>query len=271
MSGTTLPLKVRFLSPVLRRLRPAWLASWVKRLAGIQRVVIRVESDLAFLVDPVSQFGNLLIRCGAYEPALASVLKRFLHPGNTFVDIGANEGYFTVLGSLLVGPTGRVLAVEPQSRLRLILQENCKLNGLSNVKLIRAAISDVAGTSEFHLSPDMNTGSSGLSRGTRYRVATERVCVTTLSQLLAQERVEHVDLLKMDIEGYEYEAILGSEELFSRGVVRALAVELHPWAMESRARDPNRIAQMLFASGYRQVVVDGYPVFLRESAKPDSL
>jgi FkbM family methyltransferase len=251
MSETTLPLKVRFFGPVLRRIRPAWLASSLKRVMGIRRVVVRTKAG-AFCVDPVSHFGHGLIRDGDYEPRMGEILRHFLPPGGTFMDVGANEGFFSVLAASLVGPSGRVIAVEPQRRLHPWLEENFRLNDLHNVRLVRAAVSDAEGMADLYLSPDVNTGSTGLTRSTRYRVGTEAVRTATLAQLVAEAGVGRIDLMKMDIEGFEYEAILGSEGLFRGGEVRALAVELHPADMLGRGRDPRRIADMLRACGYRK-------------------
>jgi FkbM family methyltransferase len=262
MVSAALPLKVRALGPALRRLRPASLASSIKRLAGIERVVIEVDGD-RFRVDPISHLGHCLIRDGVYEPGMAQVLRRFLAPGATFVDVGANEGYFSVLAGRLVGPPGRVIAVEPQRRLRPVLEENVRLNALANVRLFMLAVSDTEGSARLHLSPDVNTGTTGLARATRYPVATDEVRTTTLARLLQDAAVATVDLMKIDIEGFEHEAILGSLDLFRRGAVRALVLELHPPALTRRGLDALRLTTALQECGYREQHVAGRTVFGR--------
>src|SRR5712691_7712955 len=213
MMSAQMPLKVRLLRPILLRVRPAFLAAFIKQLIDIERMVVQTEVG-SFLVDPISNLGDSLIRQGLYEPGMVETLKRFLSPGSVFVDVGANEGFFTVLGGSLVSASGRVIAIEPQRRLRTVLEQNLKLNGLSSVALYQVAVSNTEGMAELHLSPDTNTGASGLACPTRYRVATQPVRTVTLTQLLADAEVEQVDLMKMDIEGFEYEAVLGSRELF---------------------------------------------------------
>src|SRR5437867_4039784 len=151
------PLKVRLLRPFLMRLRPALLAAFVKQLIDIRRMVVRTQVG-SFLVDPISNLGDALIRQGLYEPGMVETLKRFLSPGSVFVDVGANEGFFSVVGGSMVSASGSVIAIEPQTRLRTVLEQNLKLNGLSNVALYQVAVSNSEGVVELYLSPDTNTG-----------------------------------------------------------------------------------------------------------------
>jgi FkbM family methyltransferase len=245
------------------RIRPALLADFIKRVVKIDRMVVATSVG-SFLVDPISYLGDSLIRKGMYEREMVETLKRFLSPGSVFVDVGANEGFFTVLGGSLVSASGRVVAVEPQTRLREVLEHNLKLNAVSNVALYQVAVSNTEGTADLHLTPNINTGASALVRPTRYRVATQPVRTITLTQLLADAKVEQVDLMKMDIEGFEYEAILGSRELFRAGRIAALALELHPDAMRGRGIDPNEIVDFLQSCGYREDCSQGNTVFVRD-------
>src|SRR4051795_13108866 len=112
MTDGRLPLRVRFLGPILRRIRPALLASYLKRLLRIKRVVVRTGAG-AFFVDPISHLGAQLIDTGEYEPDMMATLEKHLSAGGVFVDVGANEGYFSVEAGRIVGPSGRVVAVEP--------------------------------------------------------------------------------------------------------------------------------------------------------------
>ena len=196
---------------------------------------------------------------------MVKTLKRFLPPGSNFVDVGANEGYFSVLGASLVGECGRVVAVEPQIRLKPVIENNFKLNGVRNATLYGVAVSNIEGIADIYLSPDMNTGSSGLISPNRYRVAKQQVRTVTLAQLLASAAIDKVDLMKMDIEGFEYEAVLGSKELFRDGRINAFALELHPESMRRRGIDPREIVDFLQRFGYREDNSTGNTVYLRRN------
>jgi hypothetical protein len=83
-------------------------------------------------------------------------------------------------------------------------------------------------------------------------VQTKRVPKNTLEQLLAKEGLSHVDLMKVDIESFEYEALLGSRDVFRLHRVRALALKLHPTILAERDKDANDITKMLTGYGYRR-------------------
>lgn len=233
----------------LVRLRPAPLGSLLKRLLGIRRRIVATPAG-RFCIDPASDFGFRLLTDGAYEPELTAAFRSLLAPGRTCVDIGANEGWFSVLAAGLTGEADRVVAVEPQARLQPVLAANFALNGLDRIRLEAAAVSDRKGEASFFLAPDTNTGASALSCCTRYRLPSQRVRTCTLAELLDKHNLDKVDLLKMDIEGHEHEAILGSPEVFTRGRVRHLALEVHPHLLHQRGRHPGAVQAFLEDSGY---------------------
>jgi FkbM family methyltransferase len=189
-----------------------------------------------------------------------------MRPGGTFADVGANEGYFSVVGSRIVGPNGRVLTVEPQKRLHAVLKRNFMLNSSNNVTVFAAAVSDANGVAELNLAPSMNTGASSLMRRTRYTPERELVPTQTLSEIIDQSGVGRVDLLKMDIEGWEYEAILGSRTIFETGLIRALCLELHTDHLRARGLDSRLVTTFLVDCGYRHAPEFETLVFLLSDA-----
>ena len=215
-----------------------------------------------FFVDPVSLLGIALSKRGCYEPEMHSTLRQFLGRGKTFVDLGANEGYFTVIGAKLCQAEGRVIAIEPQHRLLPVIEENLRLNGLTNASLVNAALSDTPGQVTLHLTSDTNSGGSGLHRHTAYSLPTQEVAAMTLAQVLDQQKIDHVDLMKVDIEGFEYEALLGSPDVFHQHRILALALELHPTILAERGKNAGDIEQMLASTGYRKTETFGNSVWL---------
>jgi FkbM family methyltransferase len=235
---------------LLMRIRPAPLASLIKRMLGIHRCEITTNEG-TFWVDPASPAGLELADTGVYDPTTLAVIRGIVRPGDTFIDIGANEGYFSVVASRLVGPSGRVLAVEPQLRLAPVLARNLALNLCNNVSVVQAAVSDHSGTATLHLTPDMNNAASGLASPTRYRIATQPTPLMTLADLMARAPGAS-PVLKMDIESFEHEAIHGGEAVFRAGAVRALILELHYTMLGKRKLDVEAVPRLLRACGYEQ-------------------
>ncbi len=244
-----LTLSQRCLQSVLMRVRPAPIAALLKRALGIRRTVIDTPHG-KFWIDPITILGSDLSNCGVYEKGMVRTLEKFLPKAGTFIDAGANEGYFTILGAKLCGPSGRVIAIEPQKRLLPVIAENLRLNGLEWARVLNVAIADRPGLATIHLAADTNSGATGLHREFRYRRPTQQVMTQTLAGILDSENIGGVDFIKMDIEGFEYEAVLGSRDVFRQHRVRVLALDLHPRILANRGKDISDITKMLAECGY---------------------
>src|SRR5262249_23789681 len=133
------PFQMAFYTAALR-VRPAQLSAIVKRILNIRRLCVQAKTGDRFLVDPVSVLGAHLIRESEHEPGWTRALQHVLRPGDIFLDVGGNEGYFSVLASKLVAH-GRVHCIEPQSRLQSIIENNLALNSRTNVLVHRIALS----------------------------------------------------------------------------------------------------------------------------------
>lgn len=234
----------------LMGIRPAPLAALLKAVLRVRRVEA-TTAEGRFWLDPASYLGLALLETGVYEPDMLAVVDRFVRPGSTFVDVGANEGYFSVAAARRAGPSGRVFAVEPQTRLRAVLEKNFALNACDRVELAPYAVSDRPGVAALHLTPGVNNSASSLIRPTRYPLSRQTVQCLTLAEIFRRHGIAACDLLKVDIEGWEYEAVLGSPDLFRSGAVKALALELHPPLLVRRGLDSAKITDFLAECGYR--------------------
>jgi FkbM family methyltransferase len=161
---------------------------------------------------------------GSEEPELQAELARILRPGDTFYDVGANVGFMALVGAQLVGPTGRVVAFEPNPRLAAAARANAALNGLAQVEVHELALADHEGTARFVV-PEESSGAHLAavqdSAGESFDVA-----VTTLDAFLARSACPPPTAIKLDVEGAEVLALQGMRAtLAAHGP--ALAVELH--------------------------------------------
>lgn len=254
----------RLIFKALMRIRPAILADQIKRIIGVHRLVVETDQG-RFFVDPCSNLGWQLCEQGAYESGMRLTIEEYLPRGGVFVDLGANEGYFSVVAAQRCGNEGRVVAIEPQLRLLPILQENLRLNHLHTVRVLNVAVTDHSGEVTLHLTPTMNSGASGLYRSAKYPLSTQTAAARTLAQILDDEELPRVDLMKVDIEGFEYEALLGSRSVFADRRIRVLALELHPTILASRGKDAREIVAMLEAAGYALTQQHGNDVWIARS------
>lgn len=150
--------------------------------------------------------GSSIHRCwmGLYEYRKQTLISHAVQPNRVFYDIGANVGFYTLLGSLLVGG-GKVFAFEPLPRNLGYLRQHLALNHIHNVEVLELAVSDEDAAALFE---EESTGSMGhLSEAGRIKVQT-----VTLDSLLQQGKILPPDYIKMDIEGTELRALKGAQQ-----------------------------------------------------------
>ena len=205
-----------------------------------------------FYIDPISNFGNAILTDKSYEKDVIESLEGILKKEDTFIDLGANEGFFSILASRLVGTEGKIISIEPQSRLQAVLFRNILENTAYNINVFQRAVSDSEGIATISLAPDTNTGSSGMFRVTKYKNPTEDVLQITLSRFIGLLNIDRIKLIKIDIESFEYEAILGSKDIFEQNIIENIALELHPHILEARGKSGSEILEFLHAAGYRE-------------------
>ncbi len=258
------PLLFRMLAPVVRRL-PRGRFRVAAALTGRARTpfVARLPRRLGghrFVCDVRDANARDAYLAGIYEPQETMIIRELLTPGATFVDVGANWGYHSLIASAIVG-AGRIVAVEPDPMMRAILEENVGLNQLANVTILPMAAWNAETTLQMQ-SFDPGAGNFGLSRVVDDRESpgpTEAVRAGRLDDALRELGIDDVTVMKMDIEGAEGQALEGLGEFLRSRRVRALLLELHPAALLSFGRTTTAIEELLSESGYRGRAVDHSP------------
>ena len=153
------------------------------------------------------------------DPMLLSLVAEIVRPGDIVWDIGANVGLFSFASSVAAGPSGRVLAVEPDSLLVRMLRRSAATNpGHAPVDVIPVAVSDVLDISAFHIARRNRSTSHldgfGTSQTGGVRT-TELVPTVTLDWLAA--RFSRPDVIKIDVEGAELKVLAGAADVLQMG------------------------------------------------------
>ncbi|MBK8469817.1 MAG: FkbM family methyltransferase [Actinomycetales bacterium] len=186
---------------------------------------------------------------GSYETTTRRVLEMVVAPGSTVVDVGANVGYFTMLAALLTGPTGRVVAFEPEPRNHALLVANVAENKLDQVHVIRAACADRVGTHELAV----NTAESGWHRlvaadGSSNGLKRVPVTLTTVDAVLGDARV---DVVKIDVEGHEGSVLAGMARTLAANPGVTVILEHSPAQARLAGLDPAAPLHQLAEAGLR--------------------
>lgn len=193
------------------------LASWRLRCSlGIPATVRLRESKTKMFLPPLWRGNSKIIFTFRenYELELTR-LHRLLSPGQTFADVGACYGIYTLVGSQLVGESGQVLAFEPARQSFEVLERNIALNSLRNVRAYHLALFDQKGTARLFHHADTTRNSLGeTGRGNK---DFEEVPTATLDSVVQylDGRLKGIDVIKMDVEGAEEKVLRGARTVLA--------------------------------------------------------
>lgn len=222
-------------------------------------LVTQFDGDLRLRLRPGDVVGRRFFVWQIYEPEVTSWLKKTLKPGMIFFDVGANLGIFTLLAAKCVGPTGQVHVFEPSKSMVSELGANITINQLQNVEVNAVAVGDSAGVIHF---PRYETGSEAYGSivrrpwpGTKI-LGYDDVPVLTLDEYVSSQKIERVDVIKMDIEGAEFLALQGAKSLLSQEDAPSLIIELADFNMQDTLYNSKSILHYLADLDYSLFLVD---------------
>jgi FkbM family methyltransferase len=213
----------------------------------LQQLLRPFVPNVGLRIRHVDETSQLEVRCRehlgliargakAYEPQYVSVIKTLLNLGDTVFDIGANIGFYSVLFSNWVGSRGRVVAYEPDSANLKLLRRNLELNGCQNAAVRPVALSNESGRELFSVDRVTRStghlGSGATYGGTIFGTGKEDL-VSVVASTLDDEVREYgaPNLIKMDIEGGEYNALTGGIRTL-RSHRPLIVSELNTWSQE---------------------------------------
>jgi FkbM family methyltransferase len=184
-----------------------------EKCRGMAEVCV-VRDGIVFVAQPAVPVGWHVAFFGTYEPELREIFRAVLPMGGVAIDIGANVGWHTLLMARLVGPGGRVLAAEANPSVRSRLQDNLNLNRFEQAEVIPYAIADTEGVVEFY-GPEADDADSGnghiVTDGAGAKRGIIRVETRRLDTIASMAKIDRLDLIKIDVEGFEWSVLQGGE------------------------------------------------------------
>jgi FkbM family methyltransferase len=196
-----------------------------------------------------------LVLDGLWEAHVTDWLQKTLRPGQIFVDVGANVGYFTLLGGLLVGRQGRCVGIEAHPRLAELLQRNVVMNGLYGYVTTwqRAAWSETTDLKLYtrqNFAGNSSAGSIGSEALDRLGDTEEiiEVHAVRLDDLLAD--LPRVDVIKVDVEGAEVHVFTGLSRILAANPAITIMFEWAPAQIEAVGDDPGSLVDLLTGHGF---------------------
>lgn len=187
---------------------------------------------------------------GTWEPHISNWISRRLKPGDLFIDIGANVGYYSLLAAHLVGAEGRVIAIEPSPSIRAKLQNNIDLNSYRNIDVLGYAISSERGKIPFYMGPPESIGMSSMLQRDELTYEGEVECCP-LGDLVDAETWQRAHIVKIDVEGAELEVVKSLLPLLPRAHPDLeIYVEISPQWMEDGGDGAESLMSLLGKQGF---------------------
>ncbi len=205
--------------------------------------------------DPVVS-GALALR--VYENREIRFFKSVCKPGMTFLDVGANVGLYTALALPRIGSTGRVVALEPDRESFEYLRKTVLANGADNVTCVRKAAADFSGVSKLFVS-ESNRGDNRLYKS-ELSMGSYEVEVAPLDVLLKELGIATVDLVKIDVQGFEGHVLRGMRETIARSPNLTILMEFWPHGLRCAQTDPAELLSDLENMGLRILELNLRPV-----------
>jgi FkbM family methyltransferase len=202
---------------------------------------------------------------GIWEPQLTRFVSRRLRPGDTFVDVGANVGYFTLLASRLVGPSGAVVAVEASPTTYQELRGSLNLNGQpQNVRPLNVAVADREGRVPLFRGPPWHPGLASMFSELEGDLAKEpalefecEVAARRLDDVLTPVEADSARIVKIDVEGAEARVVAGMGGLLERGRPDLeVVVEIGPERLARQGTSAGAVIREFEQAGFHAYALD---------------
>jgi FkbM family methyltransferase len=197
---------------------------------------------------------------GVWEPNLTAWVQRTLRPGDTFIDVGANIGYFTVLAARLVAASGHVVAVEASPEFAAAARANVALNRCPNVRVVNVAAARGPGRLEFFQPCRTNRGNTTSVATASASPPLFTVESQALPAILTREELARARLVKIDVEGAEHAVVQGLLPALTQMRDDAeLIIEINPDLLAAQHTTAAQLVDLLTAHGFHAFrIANGY-------------
>lgn len=213
---------------------------------GSRRITVEIpQLGLKYIVPTHALIGRLLRENGMYEEHIVNWITERFTPGSggIFVDVGANLGWYSCLFAKIAGANGQVFLYEPAPENIDLVARNLALNGFANFHMFEAGAGSERSRKALHIAHYSNPGAHTLVDGLYSEGDVEVPIVTLDETIIPQIGNREISLLKMDIEGFELEALRGASVVLLR--TRALIIEFSPQFLKRGGYDPSELWRTL--------------------------
>lgn len=200
---------------------------------------INIEDDIFHLIQNKNHLDGTVLNL------VQGIVKK--DDMNICVDIGANLGF---VSALLSKKCKSVISFEPEPKNAARIKDLIELNQIKNIEIIQKAVADKPGKLKFYTSTAHAHHSLGLAHESQSDTKFIEVDVTTLDEFCKERRIDEIDCLKVDVEGFEYEVFQGAEELLRNKKIKNIIFEISHKVMTNLKKDSKEIFMLLKDHGF---------------------
>ena len=206
-------------------------------------VLVKDKNGIEILIDPDDEtVSRVMLRDRQREQPLQNAIRQIVRPGQRVLVLGGHIGTHTLLISKIVGAEGRVFVFEANPHTIKFLNRNVALSASHNTTVYPKAAYSKNTTLTFAAASSGNTGMSHISNGNDHRIQVEAVAIDSVPE------IKQIDVLQMDIEGAESDAVYGAQKLIDNS---PNLVVLQEWAIYMmRDQDPDKYLKFWRSRGY---------------------
>lgn len=193
---------------------------------------------------------------------------QYLQPGMVAFDVGANIGEISLLFSRFVGSKGQVHSFECSPNTYKRLNEIVTISNRININTNCVCLSDAIGTAEFHIFDDDHATWNTMANRPLQNygidiqpICTETIPTSTVDAYCESHNIEHIDLLKIDVEGAEYQVLKGASRMLREKRIQCVIFEFGQTTFDM-GNDPSKLTQLIARNGYKlRNLIKGAPIF----------
>jgi len=183
---------------------------------------------------------DLIYFLGTYESFCTEIICKYIKKDRVYLDVGANIGWYTTLFQTHCGEKGEVHAFEPVPTTFAELEQNVDLNNnRSRVTLNNFGLGDEECEMDIHVFPEFPGGHASLAANANHRAINIPIKIKTVNRYLSEKQINHVDFVKVDIEGAELMFLKGATRLFEQKTPPVMLMEMSPETSEALDHKPD--------------------------------
>ncbi len=218
------------------------------------KVVHRMQSGFQLELDLKDRMQAAMYLRRCHEPETEAIFKKLAPKAQVFFDVGANIGYFSFLTKQL-SPQCQVYSFEPLPQNIEAYKKNSALNSFQNMTLNEMCVADREGETEFLIPPPEESGWGRMAHRDLFSGQKIKRSVITLDHFCQEKKIERLDFMKIDVEGYEHKVLQGAVNILHT-LKPNICIELNEPCLLDTGTSGVEIFRMLKDYGYQMHAID---------------